>query len=76
MATWTPQNATFYIINLSLISSNISYSPVYANFVSQFYAKRRVQTMSVKYTNGQKKGYTVYMSNYSIVNLKHSMFLT
>ena len=28
------------------------------------------------YTNGQKKGYTVYMSNYSIVNLKHSSFLT
>ena len=24
-----------------------------------------------KYTNGQKKGYTEYMSNYSLVNLKH-----
>ena len=23
-----------------------------------------------------KKGYTVYMSNYSMVNLKHSIFLT
>ena len=28
------------------------------------------------YTNGQKKGYTVYMSNYSIVNSKQSSFLT
>ena len=28
------------------------------------------------YTNGQKKGYTVYMSNYAVVNLKHSSFLT
>ena len=28
------------------------------------------------YTNGQKKGYTEYMSDYSLVNLKHSMFLT
>ena len=30
----------------------------------------------ITYTNGQKKGYTEYMSNYSLVNLKHSMFLT
>ena len=29
-----------------------------------------------QYTNGHKKGYTVYMSNYSIVYLKHSIFLT
>ena len=28
------------------------------------------------YTNGQKKGYTVYMSNYSIVKIKHLIFLT
>ena len=28
------------------------------------------------YTNGQKKGYTVYTLNYSLVNLKHSIFLT
>ena len=28
------------------------------------------------YTNGQKKGYTVYMLNYSPVYLKHSIFLT
>ena len=28
------------------------------------------------YTNGQKKGYTVCMSNYEIVNLKNSDFLT
>ena len=27
------------------------------------------------YTNGQKKGYIDYMSNYSLVNLKHSMCL-
>ena len=30
-----------------------------------------VISISKNYTNGQKKGYTVYMSNYSIVNLKH-----
>ena len=28
------------------------------------------------YTNGQKKGYTEFMSNYSLVNLKRSIVLT
>ena len=32
--------------------------------------------LNSKYTNGQKKGYTVYMLNYSLVNLEHSIVLT
>ena len=37
-----------------------------------------LQTLSYTYTNGQKKRYTVYMSDYSIVKLhvKHAIFLT
>ena len=32
--------------------------------------------LGFKYSNGQKKGYTEYMSTYSWVDLKHSIFLT
>ena len=34
-----------------------------------------IVTRGNTYTNGQKKGYTEYMS-YSLINLKHSIFLT
>ena len=35
-----------------------------------------IQTDIKYYTNGQKKGYRVYMTNDSKVNLKHSIVLT
>ena len=36
-----------------------------------------LHTLTLKFicTNGQKKWYTEYMSNYSLFNLKHSIFL-
>ena len=35
----------------------------------------RLKLTTDKYTNGQKKGYTVYMSNYSIPKLNTQFFL-
>ena len=70
----------------SLQEFEVEYTKKYAQLILNFfwvvYYKIHYKNIPILifndsiYTNGQKKGFTVYISNYSIVKLKHSIFLT
>ena len=57
--------------DFSLLSCGIYIS----QFVNYDQASPYLLDQGFIYTNGQKKGYTEYMSTYSWVNLKHLIFL-
>ena len=64
----------------SLISIGVQFSVCWREIRTKIYVVNicfSLHTLTLKFicTNGQKKGYTEYMSKYSLFNLKHSIFL-